>query len=194
MPEPNQDPPQQQTQGDQSEPQSNTQPPNGTQRELTAEEAAKMYEENMELEYEKREGGASPPDLPKEPPSHASRRFQIELEFVQSLANPEYLKFLAENRYFEQPGFIPYLQYLTYWQTPKYAKYICYPYALQILSLLQHQSFRDACAHPDALRILAEREFNHWKYYRAKRIPGGHEKVADESLFVEEDPMEIVSG
>lgn len=54
------------------------------------------------------------------------RRFQMELEFVQCLANPQYLQFLAQQRIFKDPAFINYLSYLTYWQQPKYAKYIVY--------------------------------------------------------------------
>jgi hypothetical protein len=33
---------------------------------------------------------------------------------------------LAINRYFENPAFLNYLQYLKYWKQPQYAKYIVY--------------------------------------------------------------------
>ncbi|VDO66885.1 unnamed protein product, partial [Schistosoma margrebowiei] len=45
-------------------------------------------------------------------------RFQIELEFVQCLANPNYLNFLAQQGWFEKPNFIKYLKYLLYWKDP----------------------------------------------------------------------------
>ena len=76
-------------------------------------------------------------------------RFEQELEFVQCLANPEYLNCklganekgfvfwlkqatnshqhnidLAQRLYFEDERFIGYLRYLTYWKDPKYARYI----------------------------------------------------------------------
>ncbi|XP_012273958.1 mediator of RNA polymerase II transcription subunit 31 isoform X2 [Orussus abietinus] len=49
-------------------------------------------------------------------------RFQVELEFVQCLANPNYLNFLAQRGYFKDSAFINYLKYLLYWKEPEYAK------------------------------------------------------------------------
>jgi mediator of RNA polymerase II transcription subunit 31 len=43
------------------------------------------------------------------------KRFEIELEFVQCLANPHYLASLATQGLLYQPNFIAYLKYLTYW-------------------------------------------------------------------------------
>nr|XP_027231587.1 mediator of RNA polymerase II transcription subunit 31-like isoform X2 [Penaeus vannamei] len=57
-------------------------------------------------------------------------RFQIELEFVQCLANPNYLLFLAQRGYFKDQTFINYLKYLQYWKEPEYAKYLKYPVPL----------------------------------------------------------------
>ncbi|KAL0115689.1 hypothetical protein PUN28_010906 [Cardiocondyla obscurior] len=48
-------------------------------------------------------------------------RFQVELEFVQCLANPNYLNFLAQRGYFKDTTFINYLKYLLYWKEPEYA-------------------------------------------------------------------------
>lgn len=36
------------------------------------------------------------------------------------------LAVLAINRYFDNPAFMNYLQYLKYWKQPQYAKYIVY--------------------------------------------------------------------
>ena len=44
------------------------------------------------------------------------KKFEIELEFVQSLAHPFYLHALAQQGYFEKPEFINYLKYLNYWR------------------------------------------------------------------------------
>ena len=41
---------------------------------------------------------------------------QVEMEFVQSLANPNYLHFLAQRGFMKDPCFVNYLNYLTYWK------------------------------------------------------------------------------
>ncbi|XP_076670292.1 mediator complex subunit 31 isoform X3 [Andrena cerasifolii] len=46
-------------------------------------------------------------------------RFQVELEFVQCLANPNYLNFLAQRGYFKDATFVNYLKYLLYWKEPE---------------------------------------------------------------------------
>jgi hypothetical protein len=51
-------------------------------------------------------------------------RFELELEFVQSLANPHYLQALAQQGVMEDPSFVLYLDYLQYWSEPEYAKFI----------------------------------------------------------------------
>lgn len=43
-------------------------------------------------------------------------KFEIELEFVQSLAHPFYLHALAQQGYFDKPEFIKYIKYLNYWR------------------------------------------------------------------------------
>ena len=48
--------------------------------------------------------------------------------WMQALANPNYLNWLAQNRYFEDPAFIKYLDYLHYFQRREYVTYIkCAP-------------------------------------------------------------------
>ncbi|KAG8239356.1 hypothetical protein J437_LFUL018610, partial [Ladona fulva] len=51
-------------------------------------------------------------------------RFMVELEFVQCLANPNYLNFLAQRGYFKDQAFVNYLKYLLYWKEPDYARYL----------------------------------------------------------------------
>ena len=51
-------------------------------------------------------------------------RFELELEFVQALANPFYLHSLAQQNILEQPAFINYLNYLLYFKEKDYAKFI----------------------------------------------------------------------
>uniref|UniRef100_A0A3Q1GSC4 Mediator of RNA polymerase II transcription subunit 31 n=1 Tax=Acanthochromis polyacanthus TaxID=80966 RepID=A0A3Q1GSC4_9TELE len=56
------------------------------------------------------------------PEEQARNRFQSELEFVQCLANPNYLNFLAQRGFLRERPFINYLKYLLYWKEPEYAK------------------------------------------------------------------------
>lgn len=51
-------------------------------------------------------------------------RFELELEFVQSLANPHYLQALAQQGVMEDASFVLYLEYLKYWSQPEYARFI----------------------------------------------------------------------
>ena len=51
-------------------------------------------------------------------------RFELELEFVQALANPFYLHSLAQQNILEQPAFINYLKYLLYFKEKDYARFI----------------------------------------------------------------------
>ncbi|KAL0923287.1 hypothetical protein M5K25_007338 [Dendrobium thyrsiflorum] len=88
------------------------------------------------------------PKHPYKDPDDGRQRFLLELEFVQCLANPAYIHYLAQNRYFEDEAFIGYLKYLQYWQRPEYIKFIMYPHCLFFLELLQNANFRNAMAHP----------------------------------------------
>lgn len=75
----------------------------------------------------------------KESSSEEDLRFERDLEFVQSLANPRYLNRmymhlqLCANKhknadlalyYMDNPQFIEYLRYLQYWKQPEYARFI----------------------------------------------------------------------
>ncbi|KAF4332124.1 mediator of RNA polymerase II transcription subunit 31 [Fusarium beomiforme] len=100
-----------------------------------------------------------PQDVPMEsPPAQADQepkyggysRFEIELEFVQSLANPAYLNHLASQKLLSQPAFVAYLAYLQYWSKPPYLKYLTYPGpTLRHLELLQQETFRQQIISPD---------------------------------------------
>ncbi|KAI8842663.1 hypothetical protein HDU78_007037 [Chytriomyces hyalinus] len=94
------------------------------------------------------------------------RRLILELEFVQCLANPKYLQFLAQQQYFNDPAFINYLKYLLYWRRPEYAKLIVYPYCLEMLEHLQHESFRNAIALEHTVQLIHQKEFFHWTHWR----------------------------
>lgn len=57
-------------------------------------------------------------------------KFELELEFVQSLANPFYLHSLAQQNILEQPAFINFLRYLLYFKEKDYARFIQSVYPL----------------------------------------------------------------
>ena len=69
-------------------------------------------------------------------PEEQRRRFEIECEFVQSLANPHYLNcrscfkmyrkipVLAQRGYFKEDYFVSYLKYLLYWKKPEYSRFV----------------------------------------------------------------------
>ena len=83
-------------------------------------------------------------------PAVAQRRFETELEFVQALANPEYLHFLAQNLYFDDPAFRDYLVYLQYWREPRYCKFGPYQVSHlgnQVDSRLIHLSMHTNCVY-----------------------------------------------
>ncbi|KAG0651659.1 Mediator complex subunit 31 [Hyphodiscus hymeniophilus] len=103
-------------------------------------------------------GNQTPPSIPSEEPKYGGfTRFEIELEFVQSLASPSYLNHLAVHKYFEQPGFVEYLRYLQYWTRPPYLKYLQYPGpTLKNLELLQQARFRTEILDINVVASLAE--------------------------------------
>ncbi|WJX14645.1 Mediator of RNA polymerase II transcription subunit 31 [Trifolium repens] len=103
-------------------------------------------------------------------PDDGRQRFLLELEFVQCLANPTYIHYLAQNRYFEDEAFIGYLKYLQYWQRPEYIKFIMYPHCLYFLELLQNANFRNAMAHPTNKELAHRQQFYFWKNYRNNRL------------------------
>jgi len=97
-------------------------------------------------------------------------RFQIELEFVQCLANPNYLNFLAQRGFFKDTAFVNYLKYLTYWKEPDYAKYLKYPQCLMMLDLLQTEHFRKELVNSQCARFIDDQQLLHWQHYQRKRM------------------------
>uniref|UniRef100_A0A7S1XCN2 Mediator of RNA polymerase II transcription subunit 31 n=1 Tax=Compsopogon caeruleus TaxID=31354 RepID=A0A7S1XCN2_9RHOD len=85
-------------------------------------------------------------------------RFETELEFVQCLASPAYIHWLAQNRYFDDDSFLAYLNYLQYWRTQEYAKFIVFPHCLYFLRLLQQESFREAMKRNDYMLFVHQQQ------------------------------------
>ena len=69
-------------------------------------------------------------------------RFMQDLEFLQCLANPFYLKYLSNMGYFDDDNFVNYLKYLLYFKKAEYLKYITFERCIMFLELLQYKEFR----------------------------------------------------
>ncbi|RYP48155.1 hypothetical protein DL769_011238 [Monosporascus sp. CRB-8-3] len=98
--------------------------------------------------------GNAPP-TENEPKYGGYSRFELELEFVQALANPYYLNHLASQKLLNEPAFVAYLDYLQYWKRPPYLKYLTYPGpTLKHLELLQQEKFRQDIISPELVQLL----------------------------------------
>ena len=97
--------------------------------------------------------------------SLVDNRFELELEFIQSLASPAYLHHLATQGYFQDPAFIAFLRYLKYWKQPEYAKYIKFPHCFYFLELLcDNETFRKELVNVPFRNFLHEQQFYNWQY------------------------------
>jgi len=97
-----------------------------------------------------------------------SRRFVEELEFVQCLASPEYVHWLASQRYFEDEAFIEFLNYLNYWRHPPHVHHVVYPQALRMLELLQDPVVRGRLHRLDTRSVLLSQMM--WKWSSDKEV------------------------
>ncbi|XP_019856081.1 PREDICTED: mediator of RNA polymerase II transcription subunit 31-like [Amphimedon queenslandica] len=98
------------------------------------------------------------------------QRFELELEFVQSLANPQYLTFLGQRGYFKEKTFVNYLKYLQYWKTKEYSHFLKYPQCLHFLDLLQSEHFRRELSNAQCSKFIEEQQLLHWHLYTKKRM------------------------
>ncbi|OEH73767.1 mediator complex subunit med31 [Cyclospora cayetanensis] len=108
-------------------------------------------------------------------------RLEAECEFVQALANPQYLLYLQREGFFGDPRFVSYLEYLQYWQQPPYIQLIQFPIALKVLQLLQSPATRKALAGENAVLLLQQTLQLHWLTYDTdvyRDEPQGHRQQA----------------
>ncbi|QPG75311.1 hypothetical protein FOA43_002663 [Brettanomyces nanus] len=90
-------------------------------------------------------------------------RWEIELEFVQSLANMQYLTYLAQTGHLEDPEFLNYLEYLEYWRQPEYAEQLVYPDCLHVLTLLKSKEFRRQISKFEVSSVIYNDMVKRWK-------------------------------
>eukprot|EP00960_Hanusia_phi_P050273 760121-Hanusia_phi.AAC.2 len=89
-------------------------------------------------------------------------RFLVELEFVQCLASPHYLDWLASQGYLRDPKFIRYLDYLQYWKQPQYSKY-----EAQSLAASVHEEVRTVLTNDRTICLkITDQQFYHWLHRR----------------------------
>ena len=101
-----------------------------------------------------RQGGVSSED----------ERFEAELHFVQCLALPSYLCYLA-NGPLDDPRFVKYLAYLHgYWTRPEYACYLEHPQCLFYLKMLQEPEFRLSIKNWNFCTDMWGQQVLHWKH------------------------------
>jgi hypothetical protein len=100
-----------------------------------------------------------------------NNRFALELEFVQSLASPAYLHFLANNANADgvslllDTKFKAFLKYLQQtWTRPEYSRYIIYPHALYFLDLLiQNDAFCRELAQVQFRNFCHQQQYYAWQ-------------------------------
>lgn len=92
-----------------------------------------------------------------------NRVFEKDLEFIQLLCNPEYLKWLYSEKYFLDPEFIKYLKYLLYFKNEKYSKFLIYPQCIPILELLLQEDSNSFLSEESFYSKLADDQHSIWK-------------------------------
>lgn len=100
-----------------------------------------------------------------EPDNSIDRKadFIKELEFIQLLCNPEYLKWLYTEKYFSNPDFKDFLKYLMYFSKPEYLKFLVYPQCVPILELLTQDNADDLLAEELFYSKLVDIQHCIWK-------------------------------
>lgn len=116
-----------------------------------------QIQKELELEWQK--------EAEQREKQQQRKRFLVELEFVQSLANPNYLNHLAKQGLLDNASFRNYLKYLLYWKEPEYIRYIKYPQCLFYLDLLQRDDLRESIKSNKLTNFLNEQQVLNWRFY-----------------------------
>ncbi|KAI4291298.1 mediator of RNA polymerase II transcription subunit 31 [Pancytospora philotis] len=89
--------------------------------------------------------------------------FEKDLEFVQLLCNPDYIKWLYNRGFFADAAFKAYLRHLLYFKSPDYCKYLLYPQCVPIVERLLADGILDELANNTFYEQLSEEQFYLWK-------------------------------
>ncbi len=116
--------------------------------------------------------------------------FSVELEFVQCLANPNYLHFLAKQGMFENASFKNYLKYLLYWKRPEYVRFIKYPQCLFFLELIQQEEIHESIKNSNCISFMSQQQLMHWKYYlRNREANKSTNETEDENIEIQQEEV-----
>jgi mediator of RNA polymerase II transcription subunit 31 len=131
---------------------------------------AKPQPAAAEDDAKQEEADSSQEELPK-------NRFELELEFLQALASPAYLHFLATSRsevsdggvILQDPAFVDFLKYLRdTWTRPEYSRFLSYPHALYFLDLLIEQpAVLKEWSLPAYRNFCHQQQFHAWQHRHA---------------------------
>ena len=92
-----------------------------------------------------------------------SDRFIADMEFVQALCNVRYLHYLSINKYFADPAFMAYLEYLQYWKRPEYSRLLQFPQCLKFLDvLIESENFRTELGIPSFVDFAHQQQGASW--------------------------------
>lgn len=103
-------------------------------------------------------------EIQNERVSNRSKDFIRELEFVQLLCNPEYLKWLYGEKYFSDSNFRNFLKYLMYFKKPEYQKFLIYPQCIPILEILLDDNVGDFLSEDSFYTRLSDVQYSIWKH------------------------------
>lgn len=98
----------------------------------------------------------------------SDKTFEKELEFVQLLCNPDYVKWLYEQGYFEEQSFKDLLKHLLYWKENTYKRYLTYPYCLNILEILNSENILEILKDESFYAKISQEQFVLWKNRKNK--------------------------
>lgn len=119
-----------------------------------------------------------------------ANRFELELEFVQALASPAYLHFLATSRVedsagasggllLQDPDFQAYLKYLQKtWTDPAYSRFLSYPHSLYFLEqLIEKPAALKEWTLPAFRNFCHQQQFASWQHRHAVLYGQGSHNV-----------------
>lgn len=87
-----------------------------------------------------------------------------DLEFLQLLANPEYLHILAVQGYFDDAAFLSYLSYLRQsFHDRRLAVYVEWPMAFLVLEKLKDSQFRKELREPAFYQYIHTQQVLFWQ-------------------------------
>ncbi|KAL6122655.1 suppressor of temperature sensitive growth [Nucleospora cyclopteri] len=89
--------------------------------------------------------------------------FEKDLEFVQLICNPEYLKWLYKNNYFSDSIFMKYLNRLLYFDSQRFKKFLHYPQCVDILKMLLKEETLKNLANDEFYENLEKQQVYIWR-------------------------------